>query len=240
MVEIYTEAEAERILADYQPHPDTDRVRYMPENPSLILPLVQQGWIDAAVIPASDTLKAELTKPENTVHPAEILKVSGIIKTSMDKISLPGINDFQKSRMNACMAFMRAAGYTSEKTQAFILAYHPNVDFSFEPRLHVDTTINAYTASFGAAMEFLTVSIPENSHRGSVFGCKDWEEQKQFLKDIDICDNAEEHLASFELGDLVVFGKNLIHRSSRFVCNDGDREGQGLVGYSLNPFKYCL
>ncbi len=231
MIATYTEAEATRILSQYPAHPDTDRIRYMPEDPALIVPLVQQGWIDAAIIPASDELKAGLQRPENFMVPEQVRQYSGAIIEPIDK--LPNVlNKFQHGRLKACQAFMKAGGFDQDnEVQAHILAYQPGCYTAFEPKLHVDRTLNVYTASAGAPMEFLTISVPTERVGGLMFGCKDFEEQKTFLNDIGVCRNVENHLTALEHGDILVFGPNLIHKSSQFV------KDKGLIAYSLNPTK---
>lgn len=237
MIEPYTEAQAREILEQYPSHPKTDRIKYMPDNPALIVPLVRQRWIDAAIIPASDELKATLLNKADAVHPRDISQCSVALKSKVSN-GLPGsFSEPQVAHLERTHEFIRAAGCKDDEIRSFVFSYHPKSTSSFEPCLHVDLELNTYTALFGAPMEFYPGTVPEKYIGGLIIGCATWEEQKDFLRKNEICEDIEQELEGFGLGDIVVFGSRLVHRSSRMVANGPNHEGQGLVGYGLNPMN---
>ena len=109
----------------------------MPQTePELIAPLIRQGWIKAAIIPATDTLTLELQSPENSIHPKDILQYSGKKKHSMNTPLPTEISEFQQEQIQQCLPFFNTAGYDDGEIQCWILAYQPNVTTSLEPKLH--------------------------------------------------------------------------------------------------------
>ncbi|MCB1682202.1 MAG: hypothetical protein KDI65_09745 [Alphaproteobacteria bacterium] len=54
MARKYTAGELQEMLAGLQRHPEDERIVYAPEDRDLIIPLIREGFIDAAIIPAED------------------------------------------------------------------------------------------------------------------------------------------------------------------------------------------
>ena len=236
MAEAILNTDAERLLRQYPAHPATDRVLYMPEEPQVITPLIREGWIDAAIVPADDALKAELQAPQNIIKSSQIQKRPGIIKTDIS-VPLPtGVNNFGHKLLGKCAQYFNVAGYHDERIQRYIFAYPEGSTTSLEQKLHRDNKLDiiAYIAVSGAPLEFLTKTVPEGRLGGILYGHETWEEQQQYMQEIGMGDNPDDYLASIELGDMIIFGPGLIHKSSRYVQNGPNHTGKGLVAYSYN------
>ena len=64
-IQVFTEADAQRVLREYPACPGSDgKILYLPDDPAIVVPMVRGAWIHAAIIPASNELKAELDDPK--------------------------------------------------------------------------------------------------------------------------------------------------------------------------------
>lgn len=55
MTRKYTRGELGHLLSGLQRHPEDNRIVYAPEDRELVIPLIREGFIDAAIIPAKDS-----------------------------------------------------------------------------------------------------------------------------------------------------------------------------------------
>ena len=238
MLNTYTETQAREILAQFRRHAQAEGVYYVegPElaKPSVIVPLINDHWIEAAIITASDALKDDLQHPENRIQPSDVCDRSESIKVYMNRELPPGINEFQRGRIAECHKYVSAAGHDDDDIVAFIFAHYPNGNICFQPRLHVDEGINAYTASFGAPMEFCTASVP-NGLKNDLTYFSDDQTRPLMFERYGVSPDVENELDGINIGDLIVWGDRFFHRSARRVINSATHQGEGLVAFSLGP-----
>lgn len=234
MVTTLTASKARELIATMPPHPASGRVRVTHNpDPVIIAPLVNEAWIEAVIVPASDALKKELQTPENRLKPRDITDVSSEITCKVRNLP-PGMNPYHAARIRSHCEYFNVLGHSPTSVEAYIFAYDKADGRSFAPKLHQDFDLNVYSASDGAPLEWFPRHIPLKLHNNLFIECRSWEEQAMLLKAAGISEDPNADLIQLEVGDTVIFGRGFTHKSSRAVAGTPEIQAQGLVGFSLN------
>ena len=221
--------EAANIIEQHQPHPHDQKVRYMPDEPGLVAPLVQQGFLKGAIIRPTAAFRQMLEDRADELNPAAWQKSGPAYMRPKNHVGAeyskgtmlhphlvaPEIRDLCKSEFSHMASYIEYRPSKLGKTW-MVLHHKPRIEIGgVLPFLHTDD-LNSHKTLFGAGLEWLAGDLTpeqiEKIERGR--DNKSWAEQRDALPGL------EDRIQSVERGELMIF-KELYHMSSRFIPEQG-------------------
>lgn len=220
------------LLADLPRHAQDERIAYCPDDPSLYVPLVREGFIKAAIIPCANR------EEFNSAATAAAAKFFDLYKTnvlfpciSQAMLSLLCIKENRLFTANTgateitdlvdpllikelrrCEAAAIVASSATEH-DVVPLAYPENSGRrGINPYFHEDFSNTAYISFFGGELEFVTGDLtPEQKQNIKALRGASIEEIEEKLPDM------KGRFTTLAHGDMMYFGDTFLHRSSSHI-----------------------
>lgn len=180
------------ILATLPRHPQDDKIAYCPDDPSVYVPLVQKGFLRAAIVPCAN--RDEFNRAAKIT----------LVKYLENKKDIPPFLAENIQRCSDALAFRTKLGNGTE-----ILASPENSGRQGSyPAFHTDYE-TAYISLYGAKLEFITGDLKSKTLKMlRDFAEKSAEEIVENISEL------RSRIHTLEHGDLIYFEGHFHHRSS--------------------------